>query len=168
MGAGRVDAFRAVNSDVIAFSPGADNPVSASFGVVPARVDRATTTRTLPLTVLNQGSQTERYRLSYDPVIRQPGVSYSVSPSTLTVKGNSRGKATVTMRVRSSALRHTIDPTMEKTQLELARQYLSDASGRVLVTPSGDDAVRVPVYGAAKPVSTTDATVSGQEHRLVG
>ena len=168
VGAGRVDAFRAVNSDVLAFSPGADNPVSASFGVVPARVDRGTTTKSLPLTVQNTGRGTARYRLSYEPVVTQPGVSYSVSPSTLTVKGNSRGKATVTMRVKASALRHTIDPTMDKTQLDLARQYLSDASGRVLVTPSGEDAARVPVYGAAKPVSTTDATVNGKRIALSG
>ena len=41
VGAGRVDALGAVNTDTIAFSPGADNPVSASFGVVPAGSTRA-------------------------------------------------------------------------------------------------------------------------------
>ena len=45
---------------------------------------------------------------------------------------------------------------MERTQLDLPRQYVSDASGRVLVTPEGEGGRRVPVYGAAKPVSTTD------------
>ena len=101
VGAGRVDALSAVDTDTIAFSPGADNPVSASFGVVPARVDQGTLTKTLPLTVMNTSRRSTRYELSYDPVITQPGVSYSVSPSRLTVAGNSKGKATVTMRVQA-------------------------------------------------------------------
>jgi subtilisin family serine protease len=168
VGAGRVDALSAVNAEVIAYSPGADNPVSASFGVVPARVDRPTTTKTLPLTVLNQSRKTASYKLSYEPVISEPGVSYTVSPSTLTVKGNSRGSAQVTMHVQSSALRHTIDPTMAKTQLDLAWQYIADGSGRVLVKPSDADAARVPVYGAAKPVSTTAASIKGGSIALSG
>ncbi len=168
VGAGRVDALRAVNADTIAFSPGPDNPVSASFGVVPAPVDRAKTSKTRPLTVVNKSNRTIRYQLSYEPVVSQPGVTYSVSPSTLSVKGKSKGKATVTMRVRSSALRHSIDPTMDKIQLEEARQYVSDASGRVLVKPSGAEAARVPVYGAAKPVSTTDATADASSIALSG
>ena len=121
VGAGRVDALRAVNADTIAFSPGPDNPVSASFGVVPAPVDKANTSKTLPLTVVNKSNRTTRYQLSYEPVVSQPGVSYSVSPSTLSVKGKSQGKAKVTMRVKSSALRHSIDPTMDKNQLDLKR-----------------------------------------------
>jgi hypothetical protein len=168
VGAGRVDALSAVETDTIAFSPGADNPVSASFGVVPARVDKGTLTRSLPLTVLNTGRKSTRYELSYDPVITQPGVSYTVSPSRLTVAGNSKGKATVTMHIKPSALRHTIDPTMESTQLGVPRQFVSDASGRVLVTPSGEDAARVPVYGAAKPVSATDASANGRRIALSG
>ena len=142
--------------------------MSASFGVVPARVDKGTTSKTLPLTVVNKSNRTTRYQLSYEPVITQPGVSYTVSPSTLSVKGNSQGKAKVTMRVQPSALRHTIDPTMAKSQLAEARQYLSDASGRVLVKPSGAESARVPVYGAAKPVSATDASVNGRRIALSG
>ncbi len=157
-----------MQTDTIAFSPGANDPVSASFGVVPARVDRGVADEDAPLTVVNRSNRTVRYELSYEPVVAQPGVSYSVSPSTLTVQGDSRARATVTMRVKPRALRHTIDPTMDKTQLDLARQYVSDASGRVLVTPRGGDAARVPVYGAAKPVSATDATVNARRIALTG
>jgi hypothetical protein len=146
--------------------------VSASFGVVPVRADQATATKTLPLTVLNKTNTRTRYQLSYQPVISQPGVSYTVSPSALTLNGRSRGSATVTMRVTTSALRHTIDPTMERTQQVdaevLARQYVSDASGRVLVTPAGGSSARVPVYGAAKPVSTTTASVKPGQITLTG
>ena len=64
--------------------PGGDNPVSASFGVVPAPVDQALTTKTLPLTVINKSRRTELQPL-LRPRGQQPGVSYSVTPSTLTV-----------------------------------------------------------------------------------
>ena len=168
VGAGRVDALAAVSTPVVAFSPGANNPVTASFGVVPAPVDQAETTTTLPLKVVNKSRSTETYRLSYDPVVEQPGVSYSVSPSRLTLAAKTRGSATVTMTVTSAALRHTIDPTMETTQQGAARQYVSDASGRVLVTPSGEEAVRVPVYGAAKPVSVTRASAVANKIALTG
>jgi len=72
------------------------------------------------------------------------------------------------MRMTPAALRHTIDPTMQEIQLGVPRQYVSDASGRVLVTPSGQKAARVPVYGAAKPVSTTTASVKGKNIFLTG
>ena len=39
-----------------------------------------------------------------------------------------------------------------------ARQFVSDASGRLLVKPSQRTRNRVPVYGAAKPTSSTTAT----------
>ena len=53
-----------------------------------------------------------------------------------------------------------------ETKLVDPRQYVSDASGRVLVSPVGDPSVRVPVYGAAKPVSAT--TASAKAHRADG
>ena len=72
------------------------------------------------------------------------------------------------MRVSRAALRHTIDPTMDTNQLGVPRQYVSDASGRVLVTPAGGGRPRVPVYGAAKPVSATDASVRREAVSLTG
>ncbi len=168
VGAGRVDARRAATAQVIAYSPGEGNPVSASFGVVPAPVDQGQVTRTLPLNVVNKGTSTKRYTLSYSPVVAQPGVSYTVSPSALKVKRGGTGSATVTMRVTPAALRHTIDPTMARTQLDLPRQYVSDASGRVLVSPKGQTPARVPVYGAAKPVSRTTATADAERVSLDG
>jgi hypothetical protein len=62
------------------------------------------------------------------------------------------------MTITPSALRHRIDPTMSATQLELPRQFVPDASGRLVVRPWGKGPLRVPVYGAAKPASQTTAT----------
>lgn len=159
VGAGRIDAAYAASTQVIAYTSQAGNPVSASFGVVPAPVDGGTVTLTKKVAVRNFAKGTSKVALAYDAVVRQPGVRYTVSPSTLAVPGGQVRSATVTMTVDPTALRHTIDPTMETTQLESARQYLSDASGRLLVTPTGKPALRVPVHGAAKPVATTTSTV---------
>ena len=139
VGAGRVDALAAVSTPVIAFSPGANNPVTASFGVVPAPVDQAVTTKTLPLTVVNKSTRTSTYRLSYEPVVKQPGVSYTVSPATLTLDGqdprighgDDAGDAARRCATRSTR-------PWRQTQQGEARQYVSDASGRVLVTPAGE------------------------------
>jgi subtilisin family serine protease len=159
VGAGRVDARAAVDTTVLAYSADTPGAVSASFGVVPVTVGTKTVTR--KLTVQNTGNQSTTVQLSYDPVVKQPGVSYTVSPASLVVRGRGTAFATVTMTVDTAALRHTIDPTMAKEQIGVARQFVADASGRVLVTPSGKPALRVPVYGAAKPVSQTSSKVTG-------
>src|SRR5262249_1357548 len=61
-----------------------------------------------------------------------------------------------------SALRRTADPTIQKIQRGAARQFLSDASGLVALTPvplkddqpaSGPPPLRVPVYSAPRPVA---------------
>ena len=78
-----------MSTPVIAFSPGKNNPVTAAFGVVPAPVDQAVTTRKLPLKVVNKSRKTATYRLSYDPVVTQPGVRYLGLPEGLTLKAKS-------------------------------------------------------------------------------
>jgi hypothetical protein len=45
--------------------------------------------------------------------------------------------------------------------VDRARQFVSDASGRLLISQTGRPDLRVPVYGAAKPVSDTTATDVG-------
>jgi hypothetical protein len=169
VGAGRVDALAAVSTKILAYSPDAGMGVSASFGPVPAGITERTVTRTRKIRVQNTGAATTQLSLSYQPVVEQPGVSYSVSPASLKVKGGDSAQATVTMTIVPSQLRHTIDPTMATSQTvgqsDVPRQYLPDASGRVLVTPAGGAALRVPVYGAAKPASET--TTSARHGAIV-
>ncbi|MGZ4582030.1 MAG: S8 family serine peptidase [Nocardioidaceae bacterium] len=165
VGAGRVDALAAVSTKLLAYSPDAGMGVSASFGPVPAGITEKTVTRTRKIRVQNTGAATTQVSLSYQPVVSQPGVSYSVSPASLKVKAGDSAQATVTMTIVPSQLRHTIDPTMDTTQLGVPRQFVPDASGRVLVTPAGGDALRVPVYGAAKPASQT--TMSARPGQIV-
>ncbi|MGL5811476.1 MAG: S8 family serine peptidase [Nocardioides sp.] len=163
VGAGRINAKYAVSTDVLAYVKGPRGPVSASFGVVPARVGRGPVVKTKRVTIANVGDSAARVRLAYQSVNSSPGVRYTVSPREVVVGAKRSRVVRVTMRVSPQALRHTIDPTMEATQLGAPRQFVSDSSGRLLVKPAGKRALRVPVYGAAKPVSATRAQVDGSD-----
>ncbi|MFN8190777.1 MAG: S8 family serine peptidase [Nocardioidaceae bacterium] len=172
VGAGRVDALAASKASVLAYVNAPTNAVSASFGPVEAPIDGGKLTKTKKLVVQNTGRKAVSVKLDYQSVISTPGVTYKVSPSTLTVPAGSSRKATVTMAILPLQLRHTLDPSMEATQIlggtPYNRQYVSDASGRLLVTPKGKSSLRVPVYGAAKPVSTTTATATATDITLAG
>lgn len=164
VGAGRVDALSAVTTDLVAYASAGSGAVSASFGVVAAPVTKRTVTERRTVTVRNTGRTTKDVRVTYEAATTQPGVTYTASPSRVRVRAGGTAKVTVTMTVRPSQLRRTIDPTMDTTQVNPytggteARQFVADASGRLVLTAQGDE-LRVPVYGAAKPTSRTTASV---------
>jgi hypothetical protein len=76
------------------------------------------------------------------------------------------GSATVdvTLHAVRDAMRKTADPTIETLQLDLPRQFLADASGRIVFRPVSGTAfpLRVPVYSAPKPTSGIDVPRSVQ------
>jgi subtilisin family serine protease len=163
VGAGRVDASAAVHTTSIAYTRGHHEPVSASFGVVPALIGHGTVVKHRTVVVANLSGKAKTYRIGYDSVVSSPGVSYSVSRTSLTVGAHKKGTFQVTLRVVPRNLRHTIDPTMSATQslapgVDLPRQFVTDSSGHLTVTPKGHKQLRVPVYAAPKPVSDTNAT----------
>lgn len=161
VGAGRVDAKDAVDTTLLAYDvdPGFEGGVSASFGVVEAPVTQATVTHTRTVRVFNTGGSSVDVTAAYVEIVAQPGVAYTVSPTgAQTVNPDSSVDFTVTMTVTTANLRHSIDPTMPTSQDQWGRQFLSDASGRLEVTPTTGSTLRVPVYGAAKPVSSLTAT----------
>ncbi|HEX2299171.1 MAG TPA: S8 family serine peptidase [Pseudonocardiaceae bacterium] len=160
VGAGRVDAAAAVRNQVLAMVQDDPGQVGVNFGVV-----QADTALTLGKTVkvVNKGTDPARYDLAYQPAVSTPGVEYELSADALEVAPGQVGRFTVTLRIDDpTELRRTADPTIEKIQAGAARQFLADASGRVVLTPSGDDAtnqlpLRVPVYAAPKPVAAITA-----------
>jgi hypothetical protein len=168
VGNGRVDAKAAVGTKVLAYVTGKDNPVSASFGVVPAVVGGGKVVRHRTLVIRNLSSTSRVYKVGYDAVNPSPGVTYSFSRTSVAIKAGSKAKVTVTMSVSPTALRHTRDRTMEADQLGVPRQFVSDSSGHVIVRPVHHAAIRVPVYGAAKPVSDTRATGAAHAVNLSG
>ncbi len=157
VGAGRVDGAAAVRNQVLAMVQDDPGQVSVTFGVVQA-ADPLSLRKTIK--VVNKGDRTARYDIAYQPITTMPGVRYELSAQSLEVGPGEVGRLTVTLRIDDpSELRKTADPTIEKTQLGAARQFLADASGRVVLTPAGDAApsaeapLRVPVYAAPKPVA---------------
>ncbi len=172
VGSGRVDARAAVRTTSVAYTRATHQPVSASFGVVPALINGGNVKTRKTVVVRNLGGASTTYRIGYDAVNPSPGVRYSVSPTRLRVGAHRKGTFTVTMTVVPAHLRHTLDPTMSATQStgfgDLPRTYVSDSSGHLTVTPTGKNALRVPVYGAAKPVSGTTATAKAGEIDLAG
>lgn len=172
VGSGRVDAKAAVNTSSLAFVKSKHQTVSASFGVVEAPIDGGPVVAHRTLVIRNLGDKARTYTLGYDAVNPSPGVTYSTSKQSVTVAGHHGAEVTVTMTVNPAGLRRTLDPTMSADQSTgfgaLPRQFVSDSSGHLTVTPAGKKALRVPVYGAAKPVSTTDATAQPGEIDLTG
>jgi subtilisin family serine protease len=167
VGSGRVDARAAVTTRSIAYTKGKNQPVSASFGVVQVPVAGGTVTKSKTVVVRNLGTKRTTYTVAYDAVNPGTGVAYTVSRKTLTVPAHGARRVKVTMRIHPRALTHRIDPTMQAAQStgfgDITRQFVADSSGHLLVTPKGKKSLRVPVYGAAKPVSATTTSVTGDQ-----
>jgi subtilisin family serine protease len=156
VGAGRIKADAALDNKVLAYNSDDPGSVSVSFG--PVEVASATTL-TKHLKIQNTSLETKSYDLSYDAITSVPGVDISVSPAHVTLSARSSVTATVTLSAPDpAALTKTVDPTIgrDAQAVALPRDTLSDASGRVLATPTAgnDPTLRVPVYAAPRPVST--------------
>ncbi|MCU1659495.1 MAG: Peptidase in kexin sedolisin [Pseudonocardiales bacterium] len=153
VGAGRIDAKAALDNSVLAYVQDDPGAVSASFG--PLEVT-GPLTLTKTIKVVNKGLSAATYAASYDAITTVPGVDYTVSPSSVTVDPQSIQLVTLTLSIPDpTALTKTIDPTMSRDQAGLPREYVADASGRVLLTPAapGTPVLRVPVYSAPRPAS---------------
>ncbi|RZQ64540.1 S8 family serine peptidase [Amycolatopsis suaedae] len=153
VGSGRVDAKAALDNEVLAYVM--DNPgsVSATFGTVEA-AGPVSLTKTLK--VVNKGVRPVEFGVAYQGVTQLPGVRYELDKASLKLSPRGIGTVRVTLKIDDpKALRKVIDPTMETVQAGLARQFLADASGKVVFTPKAGATVglRVPVYAAPKPVA---------------
>ena len=152
VGAGRIDARAALATNVLAYVRDDPGTVSAGFGTVEVR---GAVSRTKTIAVVNKGDRPVTYDVGYQAVDSLPGVRYLLSAGSVRVPAHGTATVRVTLQVSDPvALRKVIDPTMETAQAGLARQFLADASGRVVFSPAGGGvALRVPVYAAPKPVS---------------
>jgi subtilisin family serine protease len=168
VGAGRIQADRAVSNMVLAYVK--DNPgaVSVSYGPV-AITGKTALAKTV--NVVNKSADAATYSLAYRAITTVPGVTYHVSPSSLTVNPGATKTFTVTLVVSDpTALTKTRDATVAK-QIKVGtnqtgkpvfypREFLADASGRVVLTPDGGNSaganmpLRVPVYSAPRPASS--------------
>lgn len=175
VGAGRIDAMAALDTSVLAYVQDDTGTVSVGFGTVEAGKPLSLTKT---IKVVNKGTSPVIYNVAYQAIDRLPGVEYQVSTGSVRVPSRGTAAVRVTLKITDpAALRKIMDPTMQSTQAGLARQFLADASGRVVFTPLAGGAVppaggamppapaggavppapavplRVPVYAAPKPVA---------------
>jgi subtilisin family serine protease len=153
VGAGRIDAKAALDNQVLASVTDDPGAVSASFGPVAVT---GPTTLTKTIAVDNKSGSSETYDVSYDPITSVPGVVYSVSPGQVTVAAGDSETVTLTLTIADpTALTKPLDPTMDQLQSGFPREYVADASGRVLFEPQdATPTLRVPVYSAPRPASS--------------
>jgi subtilisin family serine protease len=157
VGAGRIQADAALRNNILAYVQDDPGAVSVSFG--PVAVTKAfSATKTVK--VVNTGTASASYLLSYKGLTTIPGVNYVVSPSSLTVAAGQTKTFTVTLSVPDpTKLTKSIDQTMDRAQGAYPREFLADASGRVVLQPTTGTTgpqLRVPVYSAPRPASSLD------------
>ncbi|MEV8439019.1 S8 family serine peptidase [Actinosynnema sp. NPDC051121] len=157
VGAGRVDALDAVGVDLLAMSDDEHGAVGVSFGPVEA-ASPLSLSKTVK--VVNKSSRPRTAKVSYQAATTVPGAEFSVWPPVIALAPGGTTAVEVSLTVTPEELRKVADPTVEKVQAGVARQFLAEASGRLLVR-SGDLALRVPVYAAPKPVADVEAVDRG-------
>ncbi|MPQ97324.1 S8 family serine peptidase [Modestobacter sp. I12A-02628] len=157
VGAGRIDAVDALQNEVLAYAEAGSGVVSASFGVVEVAQEQVQAVKTI--TVDNKGSSAAVYRVAYQALAEQPGVQYSLSAQRITVPPGQSREVTVTMTATKDQLRKVGDPTLVTGD---GRQFLGEASGRVVLDPVNGKGsqLRVPVHANAKPASTLTSSAS--------
>lgn len=174
VGSGRVKVADAVATSTLAYAKDTPGAVSVSFG--PVAVTAATTTLTRTVRVVNKSSSPATYSVTYQAAHAAPGVAYSFSPSQLSLPAEGGADVTVTATITRSSLSAVPDPTSSANPLglkysdgsDLLRSYRADASGRMVLTPTGTTAgtaLRLPVWSAPRPASVmrsaTASTVQG-------
>jgi hypothetical protein len=157
VGAGRVDALDAVGVDLLAMVADDPDTVGVTFGPVEA-ASPLTLRKTVE--VVNKSARPRTARVSYQAATTVPGATFDVWPPVLVVPPGGTTSVDVELTVTPEELRKVADPTVEKVQADVARQFLAEASGRLLVR-SGDRTLRVPVYAAPKPVADVEAVDRG-------
>ncbi|WP_394617242.1 S8 family serine peptidase [Lentzea sp. JNUCC 0626] len=157
VGSGRIDAQAAVDNLVLPYVTDDPGAVSVNFGVVEVSGPLAVTKT---LKIVNKGAAPAEYAVGYEAVHTLPGVEYTVNKKSLALTPRGVANVEVTLKITDpKALRKVMDPTMQAMQSGLARQFVADASGRVVFVPKSGATVplRVSVYSAPKPVSSVRA-----------
>jgi hypothetical protein len=152
VGAGRVQVDAAIASSVVAYSADLPGAVSVSFGAVEVP---GSLTLTRSVRVVNKGASDASFSLSYDARTSIPGVSYSFpdGPS-VTVPAGGATTFRVQLDANAALMKNTRDASIVTSQGGYPRQWLSEASGLIKLTPASGPALRVPVYASARPSST--------------
>lgn len=151
VGSGRVMAAAALETPAYAYATDAEDLTSVVFGVI--ELGKGKFSETKSITVENKSSRTRTYKVDYVAATEIPGATYTLNRDTVTVRPGRSAEVKVKLTVNPSTFAKTMDPTMDRVQSGLKRQWLADATGRVELTADGLPTLRVPVQAAPKVVS---------------
>ena len=166
VGAGRIDANFASQSDVVAFNATDKGLVSVSFGVVEVPADGAVHLVKV-VTVRNKGTTSQTYRMFYEEMGPAVGDSYygTTFPLTFTLTAGGEVGIPLQFNATGNTLEHSREPSVGTVSPGngLPRQYLTEKTGYLVFAPQGGSqpTLRVPLHAAPKPVSSLHATVNG-------
>jgi subtilisin family serine protease len=162
VGAGRVDVPAALASAVVAFNAETPGAVSVSFGAVEAL---GTLAQDRTIRLVNKGAVAATYTLGYDARTSIPGVGFSFPDGpAVTVPAGGTAAFRVRLSADAAQMKNTRDATVSATNAATVcggatcpRNWLSEASGLVTLTPASGTPLRVPVYAVARPASNMAA-----------
>ncbi len=174
VGAGRVDVPTALTNEVILYNAEDAGAVSVSFG---APQVTALTSWTKTVRVVNKGGVAMTYTPSIVQRTQVPGVTFELLDSSnapltsLTVPAGGSVEFKLKMTADPAGMTHTRDATMAASQT-IARFWMAEASGLIVLTPTSGTALRLPYYAAPRPASTLKAasssvTVDGTGHAVI-
>lgn len=161
IGAGRIDLTNAGNANVVAFNGTDPNLIGVSFGVVETPVD-GSSAPTKNITIENKGATNVTYNTSVttDPALT--GGVFTLSTGNFTVNAGTSTTIAVTFTGTGSSLKHARESSVSSGQLGLPRQWLTEAGGYAVFTPTNTSpTLRVELYAAPKPTSSMHATSTG-------
>jgi subtilisin family serine protease len=157
VGAGRVNAADSADGKVVAYVADEPGAVSVSFGALEV-VGTMTFERTV--TVANKGGVAAAYDLTTEARTAIDGVAVSTDVPSITVPAGGSTTFKLVLSANAALMKNTRDATVVATQNGSPRQFLSEASGLVVLTPTSGATLtaRLPYYAAARPASQMTAT----------
>jgi subtilisin family serine protease len=158
VGAGRIDAANALNSSSIAYDQDFPDRVSITFQTVEVAVP---TTETRTIEVSNTGTADATYSVSIDPAVTSGGTSVTASTGTITVPAGQKATFQITLQADPTQMVRGVDPSVSLSPVNsvfgggVPRDWQSETSGWVTLTPATGPKLRVPYYGALTPASAS-------------
>lgn len=152
IGAGRIELRSAITNSVLAFDAERPEAVSISFGA--AQITQ-TTVLTRLIQIVNKGSITQNYQLSYASRIDMAGVTVELPVSQVQVEGGQSATIPVRLLLDPAAMRHLYNPTAP-SNFDYVRFRLSEETGVINLTPLNSPtalALTLPVHAAPRPAS---------------
>ncbi|WP_127573630.1 S8 family serine peptidase [Georgenia faecalis] len=158
VGAGRVDALDAVSTEVIAYDTENPASVTATFGIVNVADEVVVERRTI--TVENKSAAPASFDTAFTRSTATGGATIAVTPASITVQPGRTQTVTLTLTADPATLVREMDPTQGvNSGVGVPRDFLATLSGRLVLTPQGDEGgeLRVPVHAAPRLVSDLEA-----------